>query len=255
MKNVLIISLLTVMLAVSFANAYTVEERIFDGATPARTEWDSGVSGSDTLQAQHPDHMIVEQFVWDGGWTPHQGPMWGNVTTYDAITDAGSDWWDYGPVPTTIGEQGVGDGYIDLTFDNAYAGEWGEQFDGWTLDNITILVGEQGPHPSVNYHFQIAVRDKTTWAWTYLDMDLDTAGTQVDLIGGSDQAGYGTKIVIDNIDMDNIRGVRVLSKGLEQSDDNWAPALINEVDVQMTPEPATIAILGLGGLFLRRRNK
>jgi hypothetical protein len=84
-------------------------------------------------------------------------------------------------------------------------------------------------------------------------MDLGTAGTQVDLIGGSDQAGYGTKIVIDDIDMDNIRGVRVLSKGLWQSDDVWAPALINEIDVQMVPEPATMFILGLGGLLLRKR--
>jgi hypothetical protein len=244
-----IIILVAVMLLVGSARALTITETPFDNVI-GRNEAHSGVSHVDTLQRTHPDHLHIESMVWDvgtGGWVETDGPMWGGVTTANALKDAGSDWWAYGGF-TTIGLDS-GAGYIDYRWKDDYEG--GSAFDGWVLDSISILVGIQdNALDRVNYRFKIEVLSHDWQTWTTLDMS-DEAGQQDWLIGGSDTVGVGTKIEITGIDIDDFRGVRIISEpGWQAAFANdgtpispiWGSTLVSEVDINLVPEPATLAL-------------
>jgi len=218
-------------------------------ADSARTEANSATSNLDTLQATNPDHLITESMVWDGGWVPTDGPAWGAVTTLEAVRDAGPEWWAYNQ-NTTIGVDGIGDGYIDFRWKDEY--DASPAYTGRDLDRIDILVGAAGIYSDrVNYTFRIEALSHDWQTWTPI-----TDGKHV---GGSNILGIGTLISITDIGIRNIRGIRVTADGGWQpgaNGDFWGATEVMEMDVYLVPEPATLGLVGIAGagmLFFRRK--
>jgi hypothetical protein len=259
MKKLVLVTAILFMAELSFG--ISIVETQFDNVV-GRNEANSGVSNQDTLQKTHPDHLVIESKVWDvgtNGWVDTDGPPWGGVTTANALKDAGSDWWAYGGFSTIGLDSGAG--YIDYRWKDDY--EFHSAFDGWDLDSISILVGIQdNALDRVNYQFKIEVLSHDYGTWTTLDMS-DDLGQQDWLTGGSDTIGIGTKIEITEIDIEDIRGVRIISEpgwqaaynydGSPVDGNYWGSPIVSEVDINLVPEPATLALLCLGGLFVRRR--
>ncbi len=261
MKRKVVVISIAVLIAVGSAGAMSITETQFDVVAGQFTEANASVTDQDTLQQTHPDHLLVESMVWSGGWVPTDGPGWGGWTVQNAMKDAGSDWWAYNGF-STIGVDGIGDGYLDYRWKDDY--QYHPAFDGWDLDSISILVGiADGAIDRVNYKFRIEVLSHDWLSWTTLDMDQGTPGQQDWLIGGSDTIGVGTKIEINDIGIQDIRGFRITANagwtaaynndGTANPNQIWAATQIAEIDVNLVPEPATIGILGLGGLLLRKR--
>lgn len=253
--------LLLFVLLVNQSWALTVTETEFDIVAGEFSEVNASVTDQDTLQKTHPDHLLIESMVWDQygvvagwtgpGWYHTDGPMWGGVTTQDACKDAGPEWWAYNGF-TTIGVEGIGAGYIDYRWKDDY--EFHPAYDGWDLDNISILIGIDDPDlERVNYklRIQVMMRDWTWWDNGYavgqpgaLDLDPDTAGLQEWLQGGSNTTGVGTKIIIDDINIKDIRGFRLtVEQGWQAAFENdgspngsqfWGSPMIAEVDVNLT---------------------
>ena len=262
-KN-LLVSLLCIFVVFGSVNAATVSEIRFDNGQGEFTQDKAWVTDQDTLQKTHPDHLLVQSKAWDpgaNGWVPTDGPMWGNVKSKDAVKDAGSEWWAFGGMTTIGGIGALGDGYLDFRWTDDY--EYHPAFDGWDLDRIEILVGDNTLFDRTNYKFRVEVLSHDWLSWTTIDMS-DDAGQQDWLTGGSDRKGVGTKIIIDDINISDIRGFRITSNGLWQASyDNagnsvtpfWGNTHISEIDVFLTPEPATMVLFGLGGLFIARRKR
>jgi hypothetical protein len=254
-KAVFVFAFLFVFCASS--QAIDVTETQFDIVAGEFTEANASVTDEDTLQKTHPDHLLIESKVWDtsvGAWVDTDGPMWGGVETKDAVKDAGVEWYDYNGI-TTIGVEGVGAGYLDYRWKDDY--EFHSAYDGWDLDSISILVGQNDPCLArVNYQLRIqalVTLPNGDWDWWdngfttgqpgALDMDPCTPGLQEWLTGGSDTVGIGTKIVIDDIGIQNIRGFRITAEqgwqaaynndGTQYSGQFWGSPLIAEMDVNL----------------------
>ncbi len=245
------IFLFSILFVFNSAWAMTVTETQFDVVAGEFTEENVSVTDQDTLQKTHPDHLFIESKVWNGQWVETDGPMWGGIETKDAVKDAGADWWDYNGF-TTIGVEGVGAGYLDYRWNDAY--EFHSAYDGWDLDSISILIGANDPAlQRVNYQIRIQVM-MNDWTWYdngfatgnpgALDMDPETAGLQEWLMGGSDTIGVGTKIDINDIGIQNIRGFRITveqgwqaaynNDGTPNSGKFWGSPMISEIDVNLT---------------------
>jgi hypothetical protein len=243
-KSLLFCKLLSFFICIQLvvsANAITITETQFDVVAGEFTEENASISNVDTLQKTHPDHLLIESMVWNGGWVHTDGPMWGGVSTADALKDAGDEWWQYNAV-TTIGVEGVGAGYIDYRWKDDY--EYHPAFDGWDLDSISILVGQSDVNlQRVNYKLRIEVLSHDWLSWQDIDMS-DAPGIQQWLEGGSDTVGVGTKIEIKNIGIEDIRGVRVyVEQGWQAAFNNdgtantgqfWGSPLIAEMDINLT---------------------
>ncbi len=257
-----LIMIAAVFSVIAQAGAVTITETRFDNVAGEFNEQRAGVTNQDTLQQTHPDHLMVESMVYDGGWVESDGPMWGGVTAADAVKDAGSDWWAFGGM-TTIGLDGVGDGYLDFRWKDEY--EQHPAFDGWDLASISILIGDNTPGiDRVNYKFRVDVLSHDWSSWQTIDMS-DDPGQQDWLEGGSDTIGIGTKIDIDDIGISDIRGFRITAnQGWQAAYNNdgsvnenpfWGSTHISEIDVELVPEPSAILLLGIGGTMLNRRKR
>ncbi|WP_186804681.1 PEP-CTERM sorting domain-containing protein [Limihaloglobus sulfuriphilus] len=211
-----------------------------------RSEVDHGCSNLDTYQATDPAHLTEESMVWNnpggGGWIATDGPMWGGLTTLQAIKDAGDQWWAFNG-NTTIGVDGVGDGYVSVIWESGY--DSSPAYTGRELDQIDILVGNGPGDVRVNYKFMIESLAIGETAWTPI--------TDGFLTSDSNATGTVSKISITDIGLENTSGVRIIANGLTQADGNWAATDIVEVDINLVPEPATMVLLGLGGLLVRKR--